>query len=228
MVLQWGHVDLQEYANGSFVSKNNIFTILFFNTFFHKQINKILITAFNETFRQSLDPVYAHTPIRNIRELRIFNPKLGTSPEAKSMTSFCYVSIGPLHPTNLVNQNEVNITQCYSQMNGTNKPEWASVLLFWSMYTFSWIAIKHFLLDLTWLGDAITEIMNRRGFNMSLCRIPIKIKSAWCVQRAAVWCREACVALMFKIQVWWATSAHKYGCPMVIPGNSGQSGQCSC
>ena len=38
--------------------------------------------------------------------------------------------------------------QWYSQMSGTNKPEWASVLLFWSMYTFSWIAIKHFWLDL--------------------------------------------------------------------------------
>ena len=35
-------------------------------------------------------------------------------------------------------------------MSGTNKPEWASVLLFWSMYTFSWIAIKHFWLWL-WL-----------------------------------------------------------------------------
>ena len=86
MVLQWGHADLQEYANGSFVSNNNIFTILFFNTYYHKQINKILITAFNETFRQSSDPVYAHTPMRNVGELRTFNPKLRTSPEAKSMT----------------------------------------------------------------------------------------------------------------------------------------------
>ena len=58
------------------------------------------------------------------------------------MTSSCHVSAGPLHPTNLLNQNEVNIMQWYSQMSGTNKPEWASVLLFWSMYTFSWIAIK--------------------------------------------------------------------------------------
>ena len=67
------------------------------------------------------------------------------------MTSSCHVSAGPLHPTNLLNQNEVNIMQWYSQMSGTNKPEWASVLLFWSMYTFSWIAIKHFWLwlDLT-------------------------------------------------------------------------------
>ena len=83
MVLQWGHVDLQEYANGSFVSINNIFTILFLNTNYHKQINKILIAAFNETFRQSSDPVYAHTPMRNVGELRTFNPKLRTSPEAK-------------------------------------------------------------------------------------------------------------------------------------------------
>ena len=60
-VLRWGQVDLQEYANGSFVSNNSIFTFLFFNTYYHKQINKILIAAFNETFRQSLDPVYAHT-----------------------------------------------------------------------------------------------------------------------------------------------------------------------
>ena len=60
MVLQWGHIDLQEYANGSFVSNNNIFTILFFNTYYHKQIDKIFIADFNETFRQTLDPVYAH------------------------------------------------------------------------------------------------------------------------------------------------------------------------
>ena len=76
-------------TNGSFVSNNNIFTILFFNTYYHKQINKISIAAFNETSRQSLDPVYAHTPIRNVknRELRTFNPKLRTSPQAKSMTA---------------------------------------------------------------------------------------------------------------------------------------------
>ena len=86
MVLQWGHVDLQEYANGSFVSNSNIFTILLFNTYYHKQINKISIAAFNETFRQSLDPVYAHTLMRNIGELRTFNPKLRTSPVAKSIT----------------------------------------------------------------------------------------------------------------------------------------------
>ena len=83
LVLQWGHVDLQEYANGSFVSNNNIFNILFFNTYYQKQINKILIAAFNETFTQSWDPVYAHMPMRNVGELRTFNPKLRTSPEAK-------------------------------------------------------------------------------------------------------------------------------------------------
>ena len=99
MVLQWGRVDLQKYANGSFVSNNNILTILFFNTYCHIQINKMLIiiyliiyiynyyiAAFNETFRQSLDPVYTHTPMRNVGELRTFNPKLRTSPEAKSIT----------------------------------------------------------------------------------------------------------------------------------------------
>ena len=32
------------------------------------------------------------------------------------------LSAGPLHPANLLNQNEVNVTQCYSQMSGTNKP----------------------------------------------------------------------------------------------------------
>ena len=87
MVLQWGHFDLQEYANDSFVSNNNISTILFFNAYYHKQMNKILIATFNETFRQSLDPVYAHTPMHNVGELRTFNPKLRTSPEAKSMTA---------------------------------------------------------------------------------------------------------------------------------------------
>ena len=76
---------VQEYANGSFVSNNNILTILLFNTYYHKQINKILIAAFNETSRQSIDPVYAHTPMRNVGELRTFNPKLRTSPEAKSI-----------------------------------------------------------------------------------------------------------------------------------------------
>ena len=89
MALQWGHVDLQEYANSSFVSNNNIFTILFFNAYYHKQINKILIAAFDETFRESLDPVYAHTPMRNFGELRTINPKLRTSPEAKSIMNEC-------------------------------------------------------------------------------------------------------------------------------------------
>ena len=79
MVLQWGQVDLQEYANGSFVSNNNIFTIPFLNTYYHKQMNKISIAAYNETFRQSSDPVYAHTPMRNVGELRTFNPKLKDS-----------------------------------------------------------------------------------------------------------------------------------------------------
>ena len=78
-VLHWGHVDLQEYANGRFVSNNNIFTIVFFNTYYHKQINKISISACNETFRQSSDPVYAHTPMRNVGGLRTFNPKLKDS-----------------------------------------------------------------------------------------------------------------------------------------------------
>ena len=78
-VLHWGHVDLQEYANGRFVSNNNTFTIVFFNTYYHKQINKISISACNETFRQSSDPVYAHTPMRNVGGLRTFNPKLKDS-----------------------------------------------------------------------------------------------------------------------------------------------------
>ena len=78
-VLHWGHVDLQEYANGRFVSNNNIFIIVFFNTYYHKQINKILISACNETFRQSSDPIYAHAPMRNVGELRTFNPKLKDS-----------------------------------------------------------------------------------------------------------------------------------------------------
>ena len=56
----------------------------FFNTYYHKQINKILIAAFNETFRHSSDPLYAHTPMRNVGELRTFKSKLRTSPEAKS------------------------------------------------------------------------------------------------------------------------------------------------
>ena len=58
------------------VSNNNI---LLFNTYYHKQISKILISAFNETFRQSSDPVYAHTPMRNVGGLRTFNPKLKDS-----------------------------------------------------------------------------------------------------------------------------------------------------
>ena len=54
----------------------------FFNTYYHKHIHKILIAAFYETFRQSSDPLYAQTPMRNVGELRIFNPKLRTSPES--------------------------------------------------------------------------------------------------------------------------------------------------
>ena len=42
-------------------------------------MNKILIAAYNETFRQSSDPVYAHTPMRNVGKLRTFNPKLKDS-----------------------------------------------------------------------------------------------------------------------------------------------------
>ena len=42
-------------------------------------MKKILIAAYNETFRQSSDPVYAHTPMRNVGELRTFNPKLKDS-----------------------------------------------------------------------------------------------------------------------------------------------------
>ena len=37
-----------------FVSTNNIFTILFFNTNYYKQINKIIIAAFNETLESSV------------------------------------------------------------------------------------------------------------------------------------------------------------------------------
>ena len=60
-VLHWQkEVDLQVDANSGFISSNNIFTILFVNTY-HNWINKISIAAFNESFRQSLDPVYAHT-----------------------------------------------------------------------------------------------------------------------------------------------------------------------
>ena len=65
--------------NGSFVSNNNIFTIPFLNTYFHKRMNDISIAAYNETFRQSSDPVYAHTLMRNVEELRTFNPKLKDS-----------------------------------------------------------------------------------------------------------------------------------------------------
>ena len=61
------------------VSNNNIFTIPFLNTYYHKQMNKILIAAYNETFRQSSDPVYAHTPMRYVGKLRTFNPKLKDS-----------------------------------------------------------------------------------------------------------------------------------------------------
>ena len=42
-------------------------------------MNNILIAAYNEAFRQSSVPVYAHTPMRNVGELRTFNPKLKDS-----------------------------------------------------------------------------------------------------------------------------------------------------
>ena len=60
MVLQQGQVDLQEYANGSFVSNRNMFTIIFFNTYYHKQINKILIAAFNEPLRDKIHHYSKH------------------------------------------------------------------------------------------------------------------------------------------------------------------------
>ena len=95
MVLQWGQVDLQEYANGSFVSNNNIFTIPFLNTYYHKRMNDISIAAYNETFRQSSDPVYAHTPMRNVEELRTFNPKLKDSAGGE-VNKFVTLSVRPL------------------------------------------------------------------------------------------------------------------------------------
>ena len=50
---KWGHVHPQVGANGSFVSNNNIFTILFFNTYYYNWINKISIQA---VFRSSIRP----------------------------------------------------------------------------------------------------------------------------------------------------------------------------
>ena len=103
-VLHWGHVDLQEYANGRFVSNNNTFTIVFFNTYYHKQINKISISACNETFRQSSDPVYAHTPMRNVGGLRTFNPKLKDSAGGEvnqSVSVECWGIFGKLPPVSI-------------------------------------------------------------------------------------------------------------------------------
>ena len=54
-IAQWGHFDLQVDANGSFVSNNKIFTILFFNSCYNNWINEISFAASNETFKQSLD-----------------------------------------------------------------------------------------------------------------------------------------------------------------------------
>ena len=109
-VLHWGHVDLQEYGNGRFVSNNNISTIVFFNTYYHKQINKILISACNETFRQSSDPVYAHTPMRNVGGLRTFNPKLKDSAggEVKEIGT---------HPSDSINKMAFQTSQHYSEIS---------------------------------------------------------------------------------------------------------------
>ena len=53
-VLHWQKhdkgVDLQVDANGRFVSNNIVFTIIFFNTYYHNWMNKIAIAASNETF----------------------------------------------------------------------------------------------------------------------------------------------------------------------------------
>ena len=105
MVLQWGQVDLQEYANGSFVSNNNIFTIPFLNTYYHKRMNDISIAAYNETFRQSSDPVYAHTPMRNVEELRTFNPKLKDSAggEVNNLLGFIPIKLFQLSPIRSIN-----------------------------------------------------------------------------------------------------------------------------
>ena len=66
----------------------------------------------------------------------------------------------------------------------------------------------------------------------SLCRLPREITSQ---NQERIGCavsncltQKSIVARIFKIQVWRATSAHKYGCPTIISGNPGQSGQWSC
>ena len=41
------------------ISNNNIIVIHFFTTYYHHWINKMSITAYNETSRQTLDPLFA-------------------------------------------------------------------------------------------------------------------------------------------------------------------------
>ena len=63
-------------------------------------MNDISIAAYNETFRQSSDPVYAHTLMRNVEELRTFNPKLKDSAGGEVNNQISHV----LHNDNIENQ----------------------------------------------------------------------------------------------------------------------------
>ena len=68
------------YKNTQMIALFRTITYLpsyFLNTYYHKQISNMLIAAFNETFRQSSDPVYAHTPMRNVgARAPYFQPKV--------------------------------------------------------------------------------------------------------------------------------------------------------
>ena len=74
-------------------------------------------------------------------------------------------------PYKLLDQNVVNITQCYSQMNGTYR---AFNLVFWSLYIFSWIAVKHFWLWRLYLRfhfDDFTWVFSLMDISLLWCSV---------------------------------------------------------
>ena len=130
------------------VSNNNIFTIPFLNTYYHKQINKILIAADNETFRQSSDPVYAHTPMRNVGKLLTFNPKLKDSAggevkevsEQANTNCASHVASQAAHAETVVctSVNQAHKTQNVAEQTSTRCPFTVTLLcLFVPTHTFS-------------------------------------------------------------------------------------------
>ena len=81
----------------------------------------------------------------------------------------------------------------------------------------------HYLTDrITKLNTVgITEIMNRKWLNMpvTLQNTSQNQEHTGCAVSSCLMQEKVYIARIFKIKVWRATSAHKYGYPLVISGN---------